>query len=143
MQMKPAFAAPPTDAKSEQVLLERMQRGAEEDVRRWLRDYRIGGPTPTALERILDRCRTEGIHVILLGIPSCSFHRKEITPDIDAAYTGYINRLVADYGCRFVDCRDWVPDLMFGDTLHLRTETGGKLFTDRFTREVLVPAIRK
>jgi hypothetical protein len=32
---------------------------------------------------------------------------------------------------------------MFGDTLHVRSETGGMVFTDRFTHEVLVPAIRK
>jgi hypothetical protein len=142
LAMKPAFTAPAADANSDE-LLKQSKYGAEEVVRRWLKDYRVGGPTPAALERILARCRTHGIRVILLGIPACSFHRKEITPDVEAAYTGYVNRLTAEYGCRFVDCRDWVPDLMFGDTLHLRSETGGMLFTDRFTREILLPVLRR
>jgi hypothetical protein len=142
LAMKPAFTVPAQGSNPDE-LLKQSQYGAEEVVRRWLKDYRIGGPTPAALERILDRCRAEGIRVILLGIPACSFHRKEITPEVDAAYTGYVNKLVADYDCRFVDCRDWAPDLMFGDTLHLRSETGGMMFTERFTREVLLPAVRK
>jgi hypothetical protein len=139
LALKPAFIARPELATPDE-LLEIMKYGAQHDVRRWLKDYRVGGPTPAALERILDRCRAEGIRVILRGIPACSFHRNEISPEVDAAYLGYMNRLVADYGCRFVDCRDWVPDLMFGDTLHLRSDTGGMLFTERFTREVLLPA---
>lgn len=142
LAMKPAFTAPAASANPDE-LLKQSRYGAEEVVHRWLKDYRIGGPTPEALERILDRCRSEGIRVILLGIPACSFHRKEITPEVETAYTGYINRLVSDYACRFVDCRDWVPDLMFGDTLHVRSDTGGMIFTDRFTREVLLPAIHK
>lgn len=141
--LKPAFASPPPGADRDEELLKQSKYGSEEVVRRWLRDYRIGGPTPAALERILDRCRSEQINVILLGIPACSFHRKEITPEVDVEYMGYIHRLIAEFGCRFVDCRDWVPDTMFGDTLHLRSETGGMLFTDRFTREVLAPAIGK
>ncbi len=140
--MKPAFATPATGGNQDD-LLKQSRYGAEEVVRRWLKDYRIGGPTPAALERILDRCRSEEIHVILMGIPACSFHRKEITPTINNAYIGYIQELVAKYDCEFVDCRDWVPDTMFGDTLHLRSDTGGKFFTDRFTRQVLVPAIGK
>ena len=140
--MRAAFAPPPPSANPDEALLRQSRYGAEEVVRRWLRDYHVGGPTPAALERILDRCRAEGINVILMGIPSCSFHRKEITPEVNAAYLGYIHQLVAEYGCRFVDCRDWVPDLMFGDTLHLRSETGGKFFTDRFTREVLAPLLK-
>lgn len=144
-ELKPAFTAPAAGAQAnaDEALLRQSQYGAKEVVRRWLHDYRIGGPAPAALERMLGRCRAEGIRVILLGIPLCSFHRDEMTPDIYATYSEYINGLVAEYGCRFVNCRDWVPDLMFGDTLHVRSETGGMLFTDRFTREVLLPEIRK
>jgi hypothetical protein len=141
--LKPAIVPPPPDVDPNEALLNQSRYGSANIVRQWLRDYRIGGPTPAALERILNRCRAEGIHVILLGIPACSFHRAEITPGVDAAYTGYINQLAAEYGCRFVDCRDWVPDLMFGDTLHLRTATGGVQFTRRFTSEVLGPALEK
>jgi hypothetical protein len=45
---------------------------------------------------------------------------------------------MADYDCRYVDGRDWVPDTLFLDTLHVDVE-GGKLFTRRLAREVLKP----
>ena len=94
--------------------------------------------TAEALERVLDRCRAEGIGAILLGIPACTAHRAEFTAEIDAQYTGYMNKLVRDYGCRFVDARDWVPDTLFLDDMHLRFEDGAKMFTERFSREVLI-----
>jgi hypothetical protein len=81
--------------------------------------------------------------VILLGIPACSAHRNEFTANVEAAYSEYIDRLVRDYGCRFVDARDWVPDAMFGDTLHVRADSGGVRFTARFTREALLPELKE
>jgi hypothetical protein len=140
--LAPGFAAPSPAATDESLLLKQSQYGAEKVVRRWLRDYRIGGPAPPALERILDRCRSEGIRVILLGIPACSAHRNEFMPAVEAAYTGYVDRLVREYGCQFVDARDWVPDTSFGDTLHVRSDTGGVAFTARFSREVLLPELK-
>ena len=48
---------------------------------------------------MLDRCRAEGIGVVLLGIPVTSAHRAEFTPAIRAEYGAYtledINRAVS------------------------------------------------
>jgi hypothetical protein len=38
----------------------------------------------------------------------------------------------------FTDARDWVPDHEFADGHHLLTG-GASIFTERFTREVLIP----
>lgn len=138
----PSFAPPSADASADEILLAQSKAGAERVVRRWLRNYRIGGPAPPALERTLARCQAEGIHVILMGIPACTAHRKEFSIEILASYHGYINELVRKHGCQFVDASEWIPDLQFGDTLHLRSETGGIAFTARFTREVLFPAMK-
>ena len=71
------------------------------------------------------------------GIPACSAYRAEFTPQIELEYAGYIDRLTREYGCRFVDAREWMPDTLFLDDMHLRFEDGGKLFTERFVRDVL------
>jgi hypothetical protein len=119
-------------------LVRQSRAGVDRTVRRWLSPYRVAGVSPAALERALARCKTEGIGVVLLGIPACTAHRQAITPDIHAAYRGYLDRVCREYGCRFVDASDWVPDTDFLDTLHVRFDGGARAFTDRLVREVLL-----
>jgi len=138
----PTFAPPSNDPNADEILLAQSRAGSQRIVRRWLRNYRIGGPAPPALERTLARCQAEGIQVILMGIPACSAHRLEFRPEILTIYHEHISGLVQKYGCQFVDASEWMSDRQFGDTMHLRTETGGKAFTARFTREVLIPAMK-
>jgi hypothetical protein len=126
-----APARPPDDQ-----LFENSRVGAQTILRRSLTPYRIGGPVVDALERMLAKCRAAGTHVVLLGVPTCSAHRAEYTPPIEAAFDEYIQKLIAEYGCRYADGRDWVPDSLFLDTLHVDVP-GGKLFTRRLARDVL------
>jgi hypothetical protein len=151
---KPASGAPPAPGRpveagepaapqlapmsNEEALLKASQFGASTEVRRWLRNYTIGGMAPAALERLLSRCRDEQVKVVLLGIPACTAHRQEFTPAIEQEYLSYIERLVREFGCRFVDARDWVPDALYEDALHLRGVDGAGYFTRRFTRDVLL-----
>lgn len=111
-------------------LLENSRVGAATTARKALRRYRVGGPVVAALERTLDRCRAAGVRVVLLGVPTCSAHRAEYTPDIEAAYDAYVHRLTAEYGCRYLDGRAWVPDTQFLDTLHVDPD-GKEHFTQR------------
>lgn len=127
---------PPERMPDDELLTLSRDRAAQV-TRRWLRNYHAGGVTAEALERMLARCRDEKIGVVLLGIPACTAHRAEFTPEIDVEYLSYINRLTRDYGCRFVDARDWIADTLFLDDMHLRFEDGAKVFTDRFVREFL------
>jgi hypothetical protein len=48
---------------------------------------------------------------------------------------------VATYDCRFVDCRDRLPDELFIDNHHLRPE-GGQQFSALLACEALAPALR-
>jgi hypothetical protein len=128
------------DKTSNDQLAENSRLGASTTIRKSLTPYRVGGAVGAALERMLDRCRSAGVRVVLLGVPTCSPHRAGYTPPIEAEYDAYIQRLVVEYGCRYVDGRDWVPDAMFRDTLHVDVE-GGKRFTRRLAREVLKPLV--
>jgi hypothetical protein len=128
----------PKPRTSDDQLLENSRLGAQTTIRKALSPYRVGGRAAEALERMLGRCRDNGIRVILLGIPTCSPHRAAYTPEIEAAYDGYIRKLMAEYDCLYVDGRAWVPDTLFLDTLHVDLD-GAKLFTRRLAREVLKP----
>lgn len=125
------------DRPADEELIRQSRVGVDQTVRRWLDPFEVAGVSPAALERVLARGRAEGIGVVLLGIPACSAHREAITPAIDAEYLGYLDRVCREYGCRFVDARDWVPDVQFLDTLHVGSG-GARAFTDRVAREVLL-----
>jgi len=106
------------------------------------RFYQVGGTTAAALERLLQRCRSIGTDVVLIGAPNHSSYVCLFTPEIDAAYTAYMTRLTRTYGVRFLDCRAAVPDQLFADAAHLDPE-GGRYFTRVLTRDVLSPWLRQ
>jgi hypothetical protein len=107
-------------------------------VPRWLRDFRVGGTSAAALDRLLQRCVAEGIEMILLAPPVTAAHRAAYTPAIDAEFHAYIRQVAARYHCRFVNCRERVPEGLFLDNHHLLPE-GGQYFSELVAREVLVP----
>jgi hypothetical protein len=111
-------------------------------IERWLREYRIGGGAEAALERLLDRCRRHGVLTLLVAPPVASGHRGLYTPDIEAAFAGHLRRLATEYGCGFVDCRDWLGDGYFTDHHHLGAE-GARCYSARLGREVLGPVWRE
>lgn len=132
----------PPDRMPDEELLRYSRTRAEYSTRRWLTPYHADGITAHALERIIARCKAEGIGVVLLGVPACTAHRKEFTPAVEASYMGLINRLTNEHGCRFIDARDWMADSLFLDDLHLRFEDGAKVFTDRLVRDVLLELLQ-
>jgi hypothetical protein len=105
---------------------------------RWLRQFRIPGSKADALERVLARCRDQRIDVLLIETPVSLGHRQSYSPEINAQFRAYIDRLTKNYGCRFVDYRDRVPDNLFVDNHHLGPE-GGLYFSRLLTHEVLAP----
>lgn len=105
-------------------------------VENMLRDYRTGGRTGAALDRLLERCKTVGAQVILVGVPVTSAYRSAIPPQVDAAYQAFVAGLVRKHGCRFVDFRDRVPDALFEDVHHL-SAAGACHFTRLLAKEVL------
>ena len=104
--------------------------------------YAIGGTATECFERILSNCRAHEITTLLLEVPVCSRYRALYTPEIDGIFRAYIKQVTEKYGCRFVACRNWVPDLLFYDNHHL-TIDGGVYFSQRFTAEVLEPMFER
>lgn len=111
-------------------------------VERGLRRYRPGGTSVLALERFLKFCQQENIPVILLGVPLTEPHRQLYMPEIEGPFRACMKLLEALYPCRYVDCRDQVPDWLFRDNHHAN-QRGGQYFSQRFAREVLLPAFSK
>jgi hypothetical protein len=109
---------------------------------KWLREYELSPVVTSALERLLLRCNTERIDVLLVGVFTMKGHRELITPKIEATYRAYVHSLSEKYGCRFVDYRDRVPDLGFGDPLHVN-DVGGDYFSRILAREALIPLWRE
>jgi hypothetical protein len=134
------FIPAPPPAGEAAVLEARSREGAA-----WLQNklkrYHIGGLTDTALERLLALCQAKRIDVLLVGVPVTSHLRALYVPEIDAEYRAYVARLCQSFSCRFVDCRDYLPDYDFTDVHHAQF-AGGVQFSRRLTREVLAPVWR-
>jgi hypothetical protein len=109
---------------------------------RWFQDYRLSRLTTAALERLLDRCKTAGVPVVLVGAPEATCNRRLVTPAAEAAYLGYVHRLGERYGCRFVDLRDRIPDDGFHDEMHLNGQ-GAAEFSRAIALDAVLPAWRE
>lgn len=103
-----------------------------------LRSARPGGPAVRALGELLALAREYAIPTRLVLMPEAVAFRA-LYP---RAYTVQLDRVLSEaaHGVPVDDARRWVPDDDFRDGHHLN-RTGAAVFTDRLTREVIVPAI--
>ncbi len=108
------------------------------ELKDWLNDYEVDGVMPRALERVLARCRGEGIAVLLLAPPLCGPHRALYTPAVEEAFQSYLTSLTRDYSCDFADCRALIPDGYFRNHDHL-DEEGAIYFSGLLAEDVLLP----
>jgi hypothetical protein len=106
-----------------------------------LADFRIGGVASRSLERVLERCRAQGVEVLLVGVPAPGPCREGHGAAVMEAYRAYLAGLRARFGCAFVDLRAGVPDNGFVDATHLSVP-GAIWFSRLLTREVLLPWCR-
>lgn len=104
--------------------------------REWLKDFHVGGAGQRALERILRRCDTDGIEVILVHVPVSTPRRSLVTPAMAQTFHGYVSRLAWEHHCRFEDWQDRIPDELFADDHHLSRE-GALEFSHAFAQDVL------
>ncbi len=110
-------------------------------IRKQLADYEVAGLSSAALERLVAACREKGLSVILLQTPLHSTIRDLLRPEVTEKYRAFTDRLERDYGCRFVDISERIPDPMFDDSEHASTE-GRTLFSRILAEEILVPTWR-
>jgi hypothetical protein len=98
--------------------------------------------TDEVLRELLDLCLREQIVVCaLIRTPESSEFRGWYRPETRDLINGYLTKLAHEYGTRYVDASDWVPDPYFVDGHHL-LDDGANLFTQRFWQEVVVPGLR-
>jgi hypothetical protein len=100
----------------------------------------LAGNLVEVLQDVLGLCRREGIGAHLFLMPEGQPFRALYSPAARAALAGLLDRLKRRWGVRVVDARDWVDDDGFWDMHHLLAG-GARLFTDRFGREGLRPAL--
>jgi hypothetical protein len=103
--------------------------------------FRIARQTDRAVRDLLDRCRQEGIQVLLLQTPESTAYRSCYPSEVVEQSDAYLAALVREYGLPMVDARAWVPDRMFVDGHHLMLD-GAAVFTHRLAREVLEPLVQ-
>ena len=100
-----------------------------------LADFTPGGPALSALEDLLARCREREIAVRLVLMPESSGFRGYFPAD---GYARLLTRL-GELGVPLVNARDWLGDDAFYDGHHTFV-AGADAFTERLTREAIVPA---
>jgi hypothetical protein len=105
---------------------------------RFLWHYSVGGNCPASLERILALGRQHGFEVLLVASPVTRAHRQEYTAPIEQAFHEYMASVEQRFGCRFIDCRDWLDDSLFVDSHH-HCPQGGLYFSRLLTYRVLAP----
>lgn len=101
---------------------------------------RLGEPSCRAQRDLLRRCRDEGIPTLLVWMPESAPYRSWYSPAARHRLRDFLDGLRRQYGTPLIDARTWVADDGFFDGQHL-TRAGAEAFTDRFGREILLPAL--
>jgi hypothetical protein len=133
----PAVTADPKPPPMTPAARANMEQGGV-DMGKETRDYHLQGVGTSRLERLLTRCQSCGIAVLLVRVPVSSPQRRGITAEVNAAFLEYIKTLTVRHGCCFTDCRNRIPDSYFADGHHVYPE-GGIYFSRRFAAKELAP----
>lgn len=106
-----------------------------------LADMHPGGGAARALAELLDLCREQRVPVRLVLMPESSGFRALYPPATTARLYAFLGRLCAEHGCTLIDARAWLPDAAFTDGHH-QLRSGAEAFSDRLTREAILPMLR-
>jgi hypothetical protein len=102
---------------------------------------RFSGPLAHAFDDLLHECKSAGVAVAVIVPPEGSEFRalypQRVVDELDAM----VARLRREHGVVVVDTRSWLPDDAFVDTHHVHRKWA-KPYTERLTREVIMPSIR-
>jgi hypothetical protein len=99
------------------------------------------GPHVKAFDDLLLECQNAGITVAVVVPPEGSVFRSWYPPRVNVELAAFLERLRREYKIMVVDARTWLPDEAFVDTHHVLGDWA-KPYTQRLTREVIVPAMR-
>jgi hypothetical protein len=93
----------------------------------------LGAGPRRALRDLVERCRREGIAVVLVLMPESTEFRSWYSPRGLAEVRALLEEL--GDGCAVVDARAWLPDAAFRDGHHVHAE-GARAFTARLREEL-------
>ncbi len=112
------------------------------ELTRGLAEGRVSAVSRAALIQLVETCRHEGIRLVLVLPPVEAAFRSGDVLAAESETDALLDRLHDDYGVAFVDARDWVVEEHFFDSYHV-LDAGASAFSERLTRQVLVPQLRR
>jgi hypothetical protein len=131
----------PWEPVPEAVVRERLD-GVRQHYQPELKAIRWVGPHVEAYEDLLREARAAGVRVAIFVPPEGTEFRSWYPPAVEAGLTVFLDRLRQEFQVVAVDARAWMPDEAFADGHHV-TRPWAEPFTERLTREALVPALRQ
>jgi len=109
--------------------------GAGRTYQPYLEKVSIGNPGRAAFERMLTRCRLEGIRVVVFVMPEApefqAFYGAGFRSELDQ----YLSRARSEFDYDWIDARDWLPADAFHDGHHL-IASGAARMSERFAKEL-------
>ncbi len=99
------------------------------------------GPHVQAFEDLLCECKAAGIAVAVVVPPESTTFRSWYPQRVNDDLAKMLDRLRHEHKIVVVDARSWLPDEAFADTHHVLRKWA-KPYTERLTREVILPAMR-
>jgi hypothetical protein len=101
-----------------------------------------GGGATAALRDLLATCKERGIPARLVLMPEGTPFRSWYGPGANDRLLAFLQSISTEYNAPLTDARNWLPDEAFSDAHHM-LETGAVAFTDRLTREAVLPALKE
>lgn len=101
-----------------------------------------GGGAGRAFEDMLKLAKENGIAVTAIILPESPKFRELYHPDVLSRLDAFLKETCGRHGVAWIDARDWLPEEGFYDGHHT-LRVGAEAFTDRLTREVIVPHLRR
>jgi hypothetical protein len=160
--LSPAWATPDSSGKQDRIrlgplggddgwlvrnevpadFLQRQMELTRADYYPQLQQFTVKESARRAYRELIETCRRDGVHVVLLLTPEGpafrSWYREGGLRQIDA----FCDEVRRDYGVDVIDTRTWLPESDFIDSHHVCLH-GAKEFTTRLGREVLQPLVRQ
>lgn len=106
-----------------------------------LSNLKPGGGAADALRESLALVREHDIPTVLILMPEGTDFQSWYSPAVREQLDTFMRELESEYGIRTIDARNWLRDSAFNDSHHM-LKSGAIEFSDRLTREEILPRLR-
>jgi hypothetical protein len=105
--------------------------------------FSLGGPPCRALVEILSLCRREGVTAALVLMPEGPVFRSWYPAGAWGQVQQFLSELSRARAVPVINARTWLAESDFLDSHHFRTEQAAAAFTERLTRDEIVPLLKR